>query len=245
MPKKVTIIGAGLGGLAAASLLSARGHNVTVFEKNAAPGGKMNQVEKNGYRFDTGPSLLTMPFILEKLFSNCGETMEEYITLTELEPLCRYFYSDGTIFDNYSDPVRSLRQIQKFAPEDAEAYQQFLKYAEDLYNRTADAFLFNPLYSLSDLKQLNFRDFLQIDAFSTVSKKVDEYFSSDYLQKFFKRFTTYNGSSPYQAPATLNIIPYVELSLGGYYLDGGMYSLIKHLNRWQRKRVLYSNITQP
>lgn len=235
MPKKATIIGAGIGGLASASLLARKGYEVTVFEKNATPGGKMQQVVENGYRFDTGPSLLTMPFILEKLFKECSEDLNDYLKFTELEPLCRYFYKDGTLFDSFSDPIKSVEQIKKFAPEDAGSYRQFLEYAKELYQKTADAFLFNPLYDLSDLKNLNFKDFLGIDAFSTVSKKVDESFSSDYLRKFFKRFTTYNGSSPFKAPATLNVIPHVELNQGGYYVSGGLYKIAEVLHQLAEK----------
>ncbi len=231
MPKKATIIGAGIGGLAAASLLAKKGYEVNVFEKNSTPGGKMQQVEENGYRFDTGPSLLTMPFILEKLFKTCDEDLDEYLNFIELEPLCRYFYPDGTVFDNYSDSQKSTDQIRKFAPQDADSYKHFLDYSKNLYQKTADAFLFNPLYDLSDLKNLNFKDFLGIDAFSTVSNKVDDYFSSDYLRKFFKRFTTYNGSSPFKAPATLNVIPHVELNQGGYYVKGGLYKLAEALHQ--------------
>lgn len=229
MPKKATIIGAGIGGLAAASLLANKGYNVTVFEKNSAPGGKMQQVEENGYRFDTGPSLLTMPFILEKLFETCDEDLNDYLTITELEPLCRYFYPDGTVFDNYSNPQKSIDQVKKIALEDADSYREFLDHSKELYEKTADAFLFNPLYDFRDLKNLNFKDFFGIDAFSTVSKKVDDTFSSTYLRKFFKRFTTYNGSSPFKAPATLNVIPHVELNQGGYYVEGGLYKLAEAL----------------
>lgn len=235
MPKKATIIGAGIGGLAAACLLATKEYEVTVFEKNSTPGGKMNQVEANGYRFDTGPSLLTMPFILKKLFSKCGEKWNNYVELTELDPLCRYFYSDGTVFDNYSDTEKNILQIENFAPEDADAYRRFLDYSKELYERTADAFLFNPLHSLSDLTDLNFKDFLQIDAFTTVSKKVDSYFASQHLRKFFKRFTTYNGSSPFKAPATLNVIPHVELTQGGYYVIGGIYKVAESLHQLAKK----------
>jgi len=231
MPKKVIVIGAGLGGLAAASLLAAEGYKVELFEKNGKPGGKMQQVEARRYRFDTGPSLLTMPFMLENLFERCGENINHYLNWTNLSPLCRYFYQDGVIFDNYSDRRKSMDEIHRFAPEDANAYADFLNHSEELYNRTANAFLFNPLFSFSDLKNLNLIDFLQIDAFSTVSDKVDGYFRSDYLRQFFKRFSTYNGSSPYQAPATLNVIPHVELNQGGYYVMGGLYQIALALEK--------------
>lgn len=230
MSERAFVIGAGLGGLSAASLLAAKGYSVEVFEQNELPGGKMQQYKSSGYRFDTGPSLLTMPFILEKLFSDCGEDFNKYLTLSELSPLCRYFYRDGTRFDNYSDRKETVSEIEKFSEHDAKVYSEFLNYSESLYNKTADAFLFNPLYDFSDLKQLNLLDFLGIDAFSTVSDKVDKFFESPYLRQFFKRFTTYNGSSPFQAPATLNVIPHVELNQGGYYVSGGLYSIAEALH---------------
>lgn len=229
--KKITVIGAGLGGLAVSCLLANEGCDVQLFEKNETAGGKMQEFQKNGFRFDTGPSLFTMPFILEKLFNTCNADIGDYLTFKEIDPVCKYFYPDGTIFNNYTEREKTLKEIEKFAPEDLRAYTQFLDKSEELYQRTADAFLFNPLYDLSDLKNLNLFDLMGIDAFSTVSKKVDEYFESDYLRKFFKRFTTYNGSSPYQAPATLNVIPHVELNQGGYYIEGGMYNIADSLFR--------------
>jgi len=229
MNQKAIVIGAGLGGLAASALLASQGYRVTVFEKNSTHGGKMQELNLGEFRFDTGPSLFTMPFILEKLFKECGEDLKDYLEFKELEPVCRYFYKDETIFDNYSDREQSMQQIEQFAPEDAESYSEFLNHAAKLYDQTADAFLFNPLYSLSDLKGLNLTDFLGIDAFSTVSDVVDQNFQSEYLRKFFKRFTTYNGSSPYQAPGTLNVIPHVELNQGGYYVKGGMYRISEAL----------------
>ncbi|MEX0646264.1 MAG: phytoene desaturase family protein [Balneolaceae bacterium] len=231
MKQRAAVIGAGLGGLAAACLLSAKGYRVTVFEKNDSAGGKMQEFNKAGYRFDTGPSLLTMSFILERLFRECGSHMPGYLTLTEPETLCRYFYPDDTRFDSYSDPDKTVKEIRRFAPEDADAYGQFLKKAEKLYERTSEAFLFNPLFSFSDLKHLNFSDFLKIDAFSTVSESVDQQFKSPYLRQFFKRFTTYTGSSPYQAPATLNVIPHTELNMGGFYVKGGIYTIAKSLQK--------------
>ncbi len=226
---KVSIIGAGIGGLASACLLAAENHQVTVFEQQANVGGKMNRFEKNGFVFDTGPSLLTMPHILEKLYQKCGISLEKELTLKKLSPICRYFYQDDTVFNCFDDRLATLEEIRKIAPEDELAYTEFLNYAEDIYKKTANAFIYNPLYSLTDFKQLDLFSFFGIDAFSTVSKRVDQKFKSEYLRMFFKRFTTYNGSSPYQAPATLNVIPHVEINQGGFYIDDGLYQLAESL----------------
>ena len=226
---KIGIIGAGIGGLATAGLLANEGHEVHVFEKNDRVGGKMNYVEKNGFRFDTGPSLFTMPYILEKLYAKMGTTLQNELTLRPLSPICRYFYKDGTVFDCFENNTETLAQIRKFAPEDEKAYLDFLNYSENLYHKTADSFIFNPLYEFKDFKDLDLLSFFGIDAFSTVSDRVDSKFKSLYLRNFFKRFTTYNGSSPFKAPATLNVIPHVEINQGGFYIDGGLYMLAKNL----------------
>lgn len=232
---KVAIIGAGLGGLAASCMLAYRGHDVRIIEKNSSPGGKINEVSAKGFRFDTGPSLLTMPFILQRMFEFCGENFEDYLKFRPVDPICRYFYPNGIQFDCYHDSGLNIAQIQEFAPDDIQAYKDFQSYSKELYERTKDTFLFNPLYGLSDLKSLNFADLFRIDALKTVAERVDMVFESDELRKFFKRFTTYNGSSPFQAPATLNVIPHVELALGGFYIEGGMYSLIKALIKLSEK----------
>jgi phytoene desaturase len=233
--KRTTVIGAGIGGLAAACLFAAEGHRVTVYEKNSTAGGKMQQLRKHGYRFDTGPSLFTMPFQLEKLFEQCGEKLENYLSYTDLEPLARYFFQDGLVFDNYQDKEVNATEIEKFAPESIKEYNNFLKRAEKLYRKTSDAFLFNPLYSFRDFKKLKYYDFLGIDAFSTVSQKVDKSITSPHLRQFFKRFTTYNGSSPFKAPATLNVIPHVELNQGGFYVKKGMIQIVEALLKLGKK----------
>lgn len=226
---KVIVIGAGLGGLASACLLASEGHNVTVLEKNEHPGGKIGEVRANGFRFDTGPSLLTMPFILKSLFEKCGASIEKYLTIQPVDPICRYFFSSGVEFDCHQNECVNIAQIQSFSPDDVASYQSFMKYSQKLYQRIKDAFLFNPLYGLSDMGSLNWIDFLKIDAFQTVAQRIDRQFDAPELKKFFKRFTTYNGSSPYQAPATMNVIPHVELALGGYYIEGGIYRLVEAL----------------
>src|SRR6056297_2272408 len=114
----IKIIGAGLGGLAASCLLAHKGHDVTVLEKNSSPGGKINELSIDGYRFDTGPSLLTMPFILEKLFEYCDTNISKYLDIEPVDPICRYFYPNGIQFDCYQDTCLNTAQIQEFAPND-------------------------------------------------------------------------------------------------------------------------------
>ena len=225
----VGVIGGGIGGLMSACLLAADGCRVTLFEKNERVGGKMDEQCVQGYRFDTGPSLLTMPFLLEAFFTSCGESLKDWLVLKEVHPICRYYYADGEHFECYKDPHKTAQEIGRIAPEDQQAYAEFLEYIRVLYDKTADAFLFNTLNNLSDLKGLNISSFFSIDAFKSVSDVIDERFSSVYLRQFFKRFTTYNGSSPYSAPGTLNVIPHVELNIGGYYIQGGMHTLVKQL----------------
>lgn len=228
---KIAVIGAGIGGLSVAAILASKGHVVEVYEKNETFGGKMNEIRAKGFRFDTGPSLLTMPYLLENFFNECGEDIENYLNLIPLDPVCKYFYQDGVVFNNFEDRQKTINEISSFAKSDANSYPKFLDHAENLYNKTADAFIFNPLYSLKDLKKLDLLSFFGIDAFSSVADVVDENFESQYLRKFFKRFTTYNGSSPYQAPATLNVIPHVELNQGGFYVKGGMYKVAESLHK--------------
>ncbi len=225
----IIIIGAGIGGLSAACLLASKGHSVTVLEKNANAGGKMNKYTESGFRFDTGPSLFTMPYILDEVFKQCGTLLDEQLELVPLDVNCRYFYQDGTRFDNFTDLEEMLEEIRRFAPEDEQAFLKFLKYASNLDDKTRKAFVQNPLYGFQDLKNLDLLSFFGIDAFTTVSKRVDSYFKSPHLRQFFKRFTTYNGSSPFQAPATLNVIPHIELNEGGYYIKGGLYKIAEAL----------------
>src|SRR5690554_2423698 len=156
----------------------------------------MNLVEAEGFRFDTGPSLFTMPKILEALFKQCGTSLAEQLTLLPLTTNCRYTFADGTRFDNHHTTEENIAEIKRIAPEDLEAYKEFLSYSENLFHKTEHAFIRNPLFDVSDFKNLDLPSFFGIDAFTTVSKRVNTYFKSPYLRQFFKRFTTYNGSSP-------------------------------------------------
>ncbi len=240
MPKKVTVVGGGLAGLSSALRLAKMGFDVTLFEQNRSLGGKMNELRLDGYRFDTGPSLLTMPFVVDELFRFIEAEPSDSLEYIPLDPLCRYQFPDGTVFDASMDPVSMEAEIRRVAPDDVRSYRRFLRYSKRIFEHTADLFLWNPIHEISlsrfpmYLKSLTLLH--RIDPLRTVHKAVASHFQDPKLIQLFDRYATYNGSDPYQAPATLNIIPYVEFGLGGFYISGGMYRLVEILQQMARAR---------
>jgi phytoene dehydrogenase-like protein len=115
--KRIIVIGAGLGGLATACRLAREGHSVTVIEKNATVGGKINIVESDGYRFDTGASLVTLPDIITELFRDCGARLDEHLGLKPLDVICRYRWSDGTTVDTFADIDRTAEELSRIDPD--------------------------------------------------------------------------------------------------------------------------------
>jgi phytoene desaturase len=227
LSKSVIIIGAGLGGLAAAIRLASNGVSVRVLEKNATLGGKVNIHRAAGYTFDTGASLLTMRHVLAELFSGAGRNVDDYLETVALEPICRYRWPDGTMLDASTNLEKTEREIARIASRaDVEGFRRFLADARRKYEVATRTFL---AYSLNDLPKLlrprYARDLAAISSLRTLDAHVRRYFSSPHLQQLFNRFATYNGSSPYSTPATFALIPYVEFGLGAWYVRGGMYKL--------------------
>lgn len=230
MKREVIIIGAGLGGLSASIRLAKQGFSVTVLEKNANIGGKINIIESEGYKFDTGASLLTMKHVLEELFEFAERRIEDYLEILPLAPICRYFWTDGTIFNASTDLQKTEAEIAKL--DNVENFRKFLADSKRKYEVSEKTFL---SHSLNDLPKLlrpkYFKDLLAISSTKTLDSHVKNYFKSPKLQQLFNRFATYNGSSPFQTPATFALIPYVEFGLGAWYVKGGMYQIPKALER--------------
>ena len=238
--KTVAVVGGGLGALSGAIRLARLGFSVQLFEKNPKIGGKVNEVTLAGYRFDTGASLLTMPFVIDELFDFVGFKRSDYLDFVPVDPICRYFFPDGLVMDASADKAKMKAAIAQLSSSDVKAYERFLKYTERIHDLTAEIFMFTPIHEFRKLMRPQYFRTLfrlhQIDPFRTVHQSVSRFFSDPRLIQLFDRYATYNGSDPFQAPATLNIIPYIEYGLGGYYIKGGIYRLVDALEMVARER---------
>ena len=237
--KSVGVIGAGIGGMSAAIRLAGSGYKVTVFEKNPIAGGKAGSTGFDGFRFDTGPSLLTMTEVLNELFDSSGEDINAYLDIRKLENLCRYFYSDGTVLNAYSDRDKYFDEAVRKMNVTKERMAAYSNYTKRIYDLTKDIFLFDSykgmksLLSFKSLKTL--LQIRKIDSFRTIHEANKSFFEDERLVQLYDRYATYNGSNPYSAPATLNLISHVENALGGYYLADGMYGLTKGMYKLAEK----------
>jgi phytoene desaturase len=231
MAKPVVIIGAGMGGLSAAIRLAVAGQHVIIFEQNGGVGGKMGEIQDAGFRWDSGPSVITMRPVLEELFAVAGRSLDNYVTLQPVEPLTRYFYPDGTVFDTSRDLAKMTRQIAELDERDVEGYLSFLAYAARLHRITGRTFVYDQPPSWRSFTQVPLTDTLKIDAWRTMDSAIRSFVRSPHLRQLLGRFATYVGASPYQAPATLNVIAHVELTGGVWYPQGGVYAIARALTR--------------
>ena len=221
------VIGAGIGGLATAIRLQVAGHRVIVLEKNPIVGGKMYEVEGDGFRFDTGPSVITMRHVFEDLFAIAGRKLEDYLTLEAVDPMTRYFYTDGTILDATSDLSQMAQQIEQINPRDVEGYLEYLAYAARIHRITGDVFIYDKPPTPASFTRVPVTDWLKADPFRNMSQAIRSFVQSPHLRQLLGRFATYVGGSPYLAPATLNVIAHVELTGGVWYPRGGIYAIAR------------------
>jgi phytoene desaturase len=229
----IGVIGSGIGGLAIAIRLARKGHFVHVFEKNSHAGGKISELQHNGYRFDTGPSLFTLPELVDELYNLCGENRSNYLKYKKLEIICKYFYNDGTQLLAYSNPDDFAQEIADKTNEKADSVRSYLHKAAELYSLTSDVFLFNSLGKLSNYCTKSYRkvalQFYKLDFLRSMHSANTKRFLDKKIIQLFDRYATYNGSNPYRAPATLNIIAHLEHNLGAYFPEHGMFSIAKSL----------------
>lgn len=227
----VIVIGAGIGGLSAAIHLAVAGQRVLVLEQHASIGGKMGEVRQDGFRWDTGPSVITMRPVFEALFREAGRHLEDYLALVPVDPLTRYFYPDGVRLDLSRDLPRLLAQIAALDERDVEGYLAFLSYAARLHRITGPVFIYDQPPGWHSLRHISLRDALRVDGLRTMQQAIRAHVRSPHLRQLLGRFATYVGASPYRAPATLNVIAHVELNGGVWYPQGGVYAIARAMAR--------------
>ncbi len=237
--RHAAIIGAGIGGLVAALLLAAQGVRVTVLEQAEAPGGKMREVGCAGVRLDAGPTVFTMRWVFDEIFAAVGTALSEHLTLRPVETLARHAWTADQCLDLFADVARSADAIGTFAgAADARGYREFCARAERIYATLERPFIRasapTPLSLVQAAGLRGFGDLWLIAPFQTLWRALGEHFRDPRLRQLFARYATYNGSSPFAAPATLMLIAHVERD-GVWLVDGGMHRVAVALAELARR----------
>ncbi|QLG44165.1 1-hydroxycarotenoid 3,4-desaturase CrtD [Costertonia aggregata] len=223
------VIGAGIGGIATALRLRKKGYEVTVLEKNRYAGGKLHAIKENGYRFDLGPSLFTMPHLVTELFDLYGVNPSDYFEYKEKKVICNYFWEDGTRFSVTSNLDDFIKNASNTFDEPTKNLSQYINKNKKKYDLTNTLFLEKSLHkaktylSLKTVKAiLNITSLDVSTSLNTVNKSR---FKNPKLVQLFNRYATYNGSSPYKTPGIMSMIPHLEMHYGTFFPKGGMHRI--------------------
>lgn len=228
--KKVVVVGAGPGGLAAAMLLAARGFNVTVFEKQPYVGGRTSRLELGEYKFDLGPTFLLMPQLLEELFELAGTSLSKYVELVELDPLYRLYFGQMR-FEATTDPIRMQDEIERHFPGNGDGYVRFMREQEVQYE-FIKPLLQRPMSSVTDLISLDVaKAFPHLHALDTVNGRLSRYFRDERLKQAFAFQSKYLGMSPWECPGTFTILSYMEHKYGLKHPIGGLNRIMEAMAR--------------
>src|SRR5512134_3246883 len=224
------VIGAGIGGIANAARLAKNGYKVIVLEKEATPGGRANQIVRDGHRFDIGPTLFLMPEIWEETFAALGEEMNEHLELKRIDPTYKVHFDDGLQLELTSDLGKMQTQLEKV---DRTAFTGFLNYIAEgskHYKMSVEKFVGRNFYNLFEYFSLkNLPLLFQLKALKKHYANTSRFFKDERLKATFTFQNMYLGLSPYDAPATYSLLQYTELAEGVWYPKGGMYAAIQAL----------------
>ena len=238
--KKAIVIGSGIAGIATSIRLLKKGYTVDVFEANAYPGGKLTSFTQGGYRFDAGPSLFTMPNLVEELFELFGEDAKQFFQYKKKETVCNYFWEDGMRFSVHADPEIFVKDAQDTFGVEANKIRQYLKRSKRKYDLTAPIFLEKSLHkaktylSTETLKALLRTPLMDINrSLNTVNKGQ---LGEPHLVQLFNRYATYNGSSPYKTPGIMSMIPHLEMHIGTFFPKGGMHNITNSLFEFAKSK---------
>lgn len=225
---KIGVIGGGLGGLASACVLAARGHKVTLFDKNPWLGGKAAVLEEKGFRFDMGPTILTVPSVLKRIFAEAGKRMEDYLDLVYLDPQWRCFFDDGSVLDLEANVEKMAARLDVYSPNSGEGYKRFIEYSKRLHAISERFYFYKSIGGIKDMfewktsfqaKMLG--DVLSMRMGRSVASTVRKYVPNANAAQMLDHFTQYVGSCPESSPAVLCSIAHMQTSEGVWYPRGG------------------------
>jgi phytoene desaturase len=238
-PKRIAVVGAGIGGMSSAALLAKAGYHVDVYEQSHNIGGKAASINLGQYRFDTGPSLVTMPEVFSNFFESLGETLEDNLTFIPLDPLCNYFWPDGSRLSSAGHITKFADRVVAAGLGSKHEVENYFRKSKQIWGIAGDLFLNHCLHSWQTyMHPKAIKSILQspqILAFSSLHQSNAKAFSDPRLVQLFDRYATYNGSSPYQTPGTMRIIPHVEYSHGGYAVAGGIVAIPRAIEAAARR----------
>jgi phytoene desaturase len=222
----VVIVGAGLGGLSAALHLAGAGRTVTVLEREPVPGGRAGLLAERGYRFDTGPTVLTMPELIAAPLAAVGEQLDDWLTLRRLDPAYRARFADGTSIDVHADPAAMAEEIAKVCGgADAAGYLRFVGYLRELYRLQLPNFIDRNLDSPWQLAGRPLARLAAMGAFGRLGPKVARYVEDDRLRRLFSFQAMYAGLAPARALAIYSVITYLDCVAGVYFPTGGVHAV--------------------
>ncbi|REB06477.1 phytoene desaturase [Sporosarcina sp. BI001-red] len=234
MGKKVIVVGAGVAGLASAIRLQHAGYQVDLYEKESTPGGKMNQIEMDGYRFDLGPSIVMMPDIYRELFQLCGRNPDDYIPMEKLDPMYRvYFSNDPTNPINVSSNlVEWTRTLESFGEEEAAGFLNYLSEIYKGYTVAMDNIIQRPFRKKSDFYNLSMlKKGMNMKVSGSATQFIGNYIKDERLKQIISFQTLYIGISPIKSPSFYTMIPMIQFLYGIWFIKGGMYTMATSMER--------------
>lgn len=234
MKKKVIVVGAGVAGLASAIRLQHAGYHVEIYEMGPLPGGKMNRIERDGYTFDLGPTIVMMPDFYREIFELCGRDPDEYIPMEQLDPMYRVFFRDQPDhpYEVSSDLTKLMAMIEDISPEDSEG---FFNYLYEIYKRFS--FAKTNLLQRSYRRSRDFYTFpmikkmIQLKLWDTANKFTGKYIKNEQLRNLMSFQTLYIGISPFSSPSFYTMIPLIQFLYGVWYIKGGMHTMATSMER--------------
>ena len=235
--KKVIIIGSGIGGLGTACILGKAGYDVTVLEKNSKIGGRANIFEAKGFRFDMGPSWYLMPDVFDHFFKLIGEKTEDHLDLQRLDPSYQIVFTDsGKVVEMKSNIEEDKKVFEELEPGSSEVLRKYLAQSKMQYEIAISRFMYKNYSSIRDFMSWElFMKGRKLSVLSRMQTYVEKFFKTDYVQKIMQYQLVFLGSSPYNTPALYNIMSHIDFNMGVFYPKGGIYEIIKALERIAKK----------